>query len=253
MAPAHDDLRLRLVFSGECIKGHDPQAVRRAVASALKLSERHTERLFSGKHIILKQQVDAAYAARQIARFAAMGAVLRMEQGSTHGKSRPPPAKPAFNPAQALRWPPDRLTLGAIGIAALLLVSAGAWFAGWDDGPQQAAAPAAAVTAAPAIARVAPATGLLPVAVASPVSSPLADADMPSSLSTQAASDYRQQYWPAAWHKAFAVSASGAHAWVVGAASEPQAREAALLQCAKTLPSANAGCRVVDVDGEPQD
>ena len=81
----------------------------------------------------------------------------------------------------------------------------------------------------------------------------VADEDLPRRLTSQAANDYRQQYWQAAWHKAFAISSSGAHVWVVGAQSAAQARELAMSRCGQSQPAAALACRVVDIDGEPQD
>ncbi|HEY0857113.1 MAG TPA: hypothetical protein VGE16_08655, partial [Albitalea sp.] len=69
----------QLVFSGECIDGHDPRAVREEVARALKLDERRAARLFSGQPVVLRRQVDAETARRHIDRFAAMGALLRAQ------------------------------------------------------------------------------------------------------------------------------------------------------------------------------
>lgn len=239
MAQDRNQLRLHLVFSGECLPGHDPQLVRRAVTAALHLHERHTARLFSGKHIVLKRQVDAAFAARQVARFAALGAVLRMELAPQSHRSRTPLFSARL--AQLLSRPPKRVTLAAAAVAAVLLVLAGAWVAGRGGGLGWATL---------SVPRAAPVTTQ---AVPAPMPSPLADADLPRPLSAQAAIDYRQQYWPARWHKAFAVAASGSHVWVVGLASPPLAREAALLRCVKAQPAAAAACRVVDVDGEPQE
>ena len=245
MAQDRQHLRLHLVFSGECLPGHDPLVVRRAVTAALRLHERHAARLFSGKHIVLKRQVDAAFAARQVARFAALGAVLR-----TQIAPQPPqPRTPGFRArlAQLLSQPPRRLTLAVAASAVVMLVLAGAWMAGQGSGPGRASG--SVPVAAPTTSQGVPAPMPMPM----PMPSPVADADLPRLLSAQAAIDYRQQYWPAPWHKAFAVAASGSHAWVVGLASPPLARAAALLQCAQAQPAAAAACRVVDVDGEPQD
>lgn len=238
MAQDRNQLRLHLVFSGECLPGHDPLVVRRAVTAALRLHERHTARLFSGKHIVLKRQVDAAFAARQVARFAALGAVLRTQMASQPPQPRPPWFSARL--ARLLSQPPRRVTLAVAASAVVTLVLAGAWVAGQGSGPGWASE--SVPVAAPTTGQAAPA----------PLPSLVADADLPRQLSAQAAIDYRQQYWPAPWHKAFAVAASGSHVWVVGLASPPLAREAALLRCAKAQPATAAACRVVDVDGEPQ-
>ena len=254
MAQDRNHLRLHLVFSGECLPGHDPLVVRRAVTAALRLRERHTTRLFSGKHIVLKRQVDAAFAARQVARFAALGAVLRTEM-APQPPQPPQPRPPWFSArlAQLLSQPPRRVTLAVAAVAVLLSVLTGAWVAGRGGGPGWASltGPVAAPATSQAVRAITPA--ITPTITPTLTPSPLADADLPRLLSAQAAIDYRQQYGPAPWHKAFAVAPSGSHVWVVGLASPPQAREAALLRCAKAQPAAAAACRVVDVDGEPQD
>lgn len=248
MASNPNRLRLRLVFSGQCLPGHDPQAVRRAVAAALKLGSKHTERLFSGKHIVLKQDVDAAYAAKQIARFAAMGAVLRTEAVRPKAPVQPAPAMTRLVAALGLRWPPDRRTWGAMATSALFLgavVGVVGWSSLGADGPSHPMHSAAV----PPSHRAAPeaASALVPAKYV------VSDEDLPRRLTPQAANDYRQQYWPAAWHKAFAVSATGAHVWVVGAQSPAQAREMAVSRCGQSQPAAALACRVVDIDGEPQD
>ena len=84
-----DDALLQLVFSGECLSGHDPAAVVRAVARALKLDEKNAARLFSGKRVVLKRQLDVAEAHRRIAQFAMLGALLHAEP------SRPRSVAPA--------------------------------------------------------------------------------------------------------------------------------------------------------------
>lgn len=70
---------LQLVFRGECLDGHDPDEVRRAVTAALGLESRRAQRLFSGRRIVVSRGLDMATAHRRIARFAMMGAVLHAE------------------------------------------------------------------------------------------------------------------------------------------------------------------------------
>ncbi len=261
MAKAPHDLRLRLVFSGKILPGHDPQTVRRAVAAALKLSHKNTERLFSGKHIVLKQQVDAAYAARQITRFAKMGAVLRTEPMSRQATAIAPPAPPLSSAwlaklarLRTVRWPLARPHLAALGLGASALVLAGVWLASREGALAEPAVLTAQVQPE-AHMQTKPGAGYTPAVVdivVPPAPSPLADEELLQPLSPKAAQEYRQQYWPAAWHKAFAVASSGAHAWVIGAASEKQARQVALARCAQVEPTGGNTCRVVDVDGEPQ-
>lgn len=64
---------MRLVFAGECLEGHDPAAVRQAMAVALKLDDERVRLLFRGKRTVLRSGVDAATAYRMVARFATPG------------------------------------------------------------------------------------------------------------------------------------------------------------------------------------
>lgn len=56
------------------------------MAAALRLDEERTARLFSGRPVVLRRDLDAATAFRRAARFAELGARLRIE---------PPPGEPA--------------------------------------------------------------------------------------------------------------------------------------------------------------
>lgn len=80
---------LQLVFEGECVEGHDPRAVREAVAAALRLDERRVERLFSGRRVVLRRGMGEAKAHRYIARFAMLGAVVRAEPSQPRHSSTP--------------------------------------------------------------------------------------------------------------------------------------------------------------------
>ncbi len=270
MDQANQDLRLRLVFRGESIQGHDPSAVRRAVAVALKLSERRAARLFSGKPIVMKQQVDVRYAARLVASFAAWGAVLHaqpmpapMPAAVQPGPIVPQLAKPRTSLARpTLPW--RRFVVAGLGSAVLSLVLVGAWVLGNWLGHQSVSAgrpPSANLALAPAAASVPAPTntptptlgpGLAPApagaVAAAPVADSLDDDDLVKRLSPRAAMDYQRVYRLAKQHRAFAVSEAGAHAWVTDAATEDQARDAALQRCMQ-LPGASP-CRLVDVDGQ---
>ena len=62
--------------------------------------------------------------------------------------------------------------------------------------------------------------------------------------------DFREAYWPAANHKAFASSDGGASGWAAGLGSRDAARTQALAECEKTRDAYSAECQVVSVDGD---
>lgn len=258
MARAQPDSRVQLVFSGQCVDGRDPLEVRRAVGKALKLSQRHTERLFSGKHIVLKRQVDEAAAMHQIARFATLGAVLRTEPPlRVVARSRPPRLSLRSSVVALWRWPPRPSSAVAAGMVGLLVLVTG--ISSWRHLSSSATAespqtpPLARATALAASA--APLAAPLPAAAIAATKPATAGVDdqLPRQLSAQAQQDYLQRYLREPWHKAFVVNAAGAHVWVVGAATPALAQQAALAQCTQGQSLAVSGCRVADVDGEPQD
>jgi uncharacterized membrane protein YhaH (DUF805 family) len=61
---------------------------------------------------------------------------------------------------------------------------------------------------------------------------------------------YKDVYWPAKAHKAFAVSDGGAYAWSGENATVATARSQALEQCEQAREAYSAACEIVDVDGE---
>jgi hypothetical protein len=244
--PPRPDDRFQLVFSGECIDGFDPQAVRQAVVAALKFDEKRALRLFSGKPVVLRRQVDAATAQRYIARFATMGAVLHAELSKL-------PPRPV---ARASRWRPLQwagIGVLCIALAVLLGLALGPML---DARSPEASAPGSATSGGMADASQSP-----PLApAAADVSStkmppkeaparPATDADIPKEMTAAAVSEYRLGYLAATNHKAFAISSGGVHAWIAGAPSESDARERALASCMGAVQSASDACRVVDADG----
>ena len=244
MDPAPPDDAWQLVFSGECIDGHDPKAVRDAVVRALKFDEKRAARLFSGKPVVLRRRVDTETAQRHIARFAMMGAVLHAE-----------PAKPLPPRPLPTRWRP--LKLAGIGVLCIVV----AIMFGLALGPTlnalgpEASAPGAVPSAAvdaphpmpavPGAADASPAT----VPGAEAPARPPTDDELPKEMTADAVREYRLGYLPAVNHKAFAISSRGAHAWIAGAPSESDARERALVSCLGALQAGDDGCRVVDADG----
>lgn len=250
VAAVGTDALVQLVFSGECIAGRDPQAVRSAVSAALKLDEERTARLFCGQPVVLKRQVDVATAMRHIARFSTLGAVLRVQPMAVGGASA---TVPSAHTAVAASRPsgPKQLPLAlGLSLGGLCLALLGAFWVGEKLGQGSQAGRQALPARVPVV---------VPVTAAAPApeqAAPLADRvagagvddELTAQLSPQAAQDYQRSYLSAKWHRAFAVSDSGAHAWVSDAASEDEAREAALQRCVQLARS--GACRVVDVNGQ---
>lgn len=254
---------LRLVFEGRCLPGHDPRAVREAVALALRLDDARAARLFSGRRVVLRSAVDEPTALRYVARFGQLGAVLRAEPvaapvpASAAKKAR----SPSCLPGGGLSW---RLPRGALvaavgGLAAVALVGlvGQPLLQAWQDwralearqGVTAAAGAPAAAAAPVGAAPAAPASAPVPVAPVAAAASAVPDTALPADMGPAARLDYRQHYLPAPGHKAFALG-TDAHEWQSGAASENEAREAALARCMRQQSSAGASCRIVDADGE---
>ena len=242
---------MQLVFSGECIEGRDPQAVRSAVSAALKLDEERTARLFCGRPVVLKRQVDVATAMRHIARFSTLGAVLRAQPLAVGGAAASVPLAHADVAASRPSRPKRLWLIRGLSLATLCLVLLGAFWLGEKLGQGSQAARQAMPAQVPVVV---PVTAAAPAqeqaaALAERVAVASVDDELTSQLSPQAAHDYQRSYLPAKWHRAFAVSDSGAHAWVSDVASEDEAREAALQRCVQLARS--GACRVVDVNGQP--
>jgi hypothetical protein len=238
--PTRGDAPLQLVFSGECLDGHDPQAVRQAIAGALKLDPKRAARLFSGKPIVLRRGVDVVTAQRQIARFAQLGAVLRTEPSKPRRRRADPartkaPAGASGGPRRRPRlWIFTGVTLGlvlAIGLGLNAL---------WSDIDGSGASSAPGASREPAPSRTA---GEVPAATV------LAEHEISKDMTAEAVREYKLRYLAAPKHKAFAISSRGAHAWHAGAALENEAREAALAGCMQAQPPSEDGCRVVDANG----
>lgn len=251
--PSPPGASLRLVFRGECLPGHAPQDVRQAVAQALKLGDDRAARLFSGRSVVLRREVDSATAARYVGRFAKMGALLHVESVMV---SPVPPVRPASRP---LSWQPSRPVItGLAGLAVVLLLAmllwpgVAAWWGPAAPDPEVAALPQAVAPQPAGMTLSAPATVPSPSPAsmpAGPVAGVAFDDELPTDMGPQALRDYRQHYLPAAGHKAFAIGGQ-AHAWQAGAASENDAREAALTRCMRVLRPGESACRVVDANGQ---
>jgi len=80
---------------------------------------------------------------------------------------------------------------------------------------------------------------------------PPTDDDLAAFLkSPKARRDFREAYWPAAGHKAFASSDGGASGWTAGAGSADAARTQALAECDRTRDAYSSECKVINVDGD---
>lgn len=97
------DQRFDLSFSGVMRPGADPALARQRLAAAFKLSEQDAARLFSGRPLVIKRQVDAATATRVEQVFARVGAVLTLtpvaDPGVPGRQAASPPAPTPVPPA----------------------------------------------------------------------------------------------------------------------------------------------------------
>ena len=244
---------LQLVFHGECLDGHDPVAVRRAVVKALKLDEKRAAHLFSGRRVVLRREVSAAAAERHIARFAQMGALLHAEPSQPRAKRhKPAPTKdtrPASGPApwrRPLRWVAVGMVGGAVGLLLVIAL--------WPQAPAPDTA-GVADTTAPLVANatVPPLTASTTTAPAAPPRAASDADDIPQDMTAEALREYRQGYMHARGHKAFAISSGGTHAWHAGANTANEASENALTSCMQAMRPGDEGCRIVELDGQWQE
>lgn len=83
------DRRYRIVFSGGVLPGHEEAAVRAALGERFKLSAAQVERLFTGRTMVLKKDLDGREATRFEAALQAIGAAARAEP---MGDAEPPAA-----------------------------------------------------------------------------------------------------------------------------------------------------------------
>jgi hypothetical protein len=244
---------LQLVFHGECLDGHDPVAVRRAVVKALKLDEKRAARLFSGQRVVLRREVSAAAAERHIARFAQMGALVHAEPSQPRTRRpKPAPTRDARPARAGAAWPrPLRwAAVGMVGSAVALMLGV----ALWPQAPAHIAASATDTTAGlVASAIVSPVTAPTKTTAAAPPQAASEADDIPHDMSAEALREYRQGYVHARGHKAFAISSGGAHAWHAGANTANEASEGALASCMQARRAGDEGCRIVELDGQWQE
>ncbi len=117
MADVHFDLS----FDGTLAPGAEPLAVRQQLAAIFKLDEPGVARLFTGKPVFIKREVDVATAAKFERVFNQAGAILRItpsdaasQQGASH--SAPSPAPTASDPDEP-ESPPSGPALASSGLA----------------------------------------------------------------------------------------------------------------------------------------
>lgn len=255
MDPTRADVPCQLVFMGECLDGHDPSVVRQAVARALKLDEARTKRLFSGKPVVLRREVDARRAQQLIARFATLGAVLRAEPAKSSSRrhaaspSRGPAMRTPLAPRQrALQWP--ALGVVCIVLAVILGVAIGPaqiWTETSSSNATKSQDPVGATRSSPFAQAPADLSPTKPVPGGS--SHPEAAGEIPEDMTSEGLREYKQGYLLAPDHKAFAISSRGTHAWIAGAGSVTEARERALDSCMESMKPTGGSCRIVDADG----
>lgn len=247
-----DTPRFRLVFTGECHPGHDPQTVRAAVVAALKLDEKRAARLFSGRRVVVRRNVDLSSAHRYIVRLSALGAVVHAEPPLS---SLLPPSA-AASPATAgtdRSWRrPRRAAVAAVAAVAgmVLLVVAAAVLLGPGTDPAAPSSEPAPPLATPSPPEPAPAPSPVTNAVET---SAAGETDLPDDMTPAARQDFLGPYRQAPGHKAFAISTSRHHGWHAHAASADEARVEALNRCMTTVRPGEEGCRVIDEDGQLQE
>ena len=98
------DERYRLVFRGEILEGQHKAVVKRRLTELLKLDDARLAKLFSGKPIVLKRDVDRKTAAHYQALFKQAGGALRVQPeepaaNESAGSAAAPVAEPASSDA----------------------------------------------------------------------------------------------------------------------------------------------------------
>ena len=94
--------RYDLSFDGTLSPEADPDEVRRRLMAIFKLSESGAQRLFTGRAMIVKRNVDAATAAQFQQVFATAGAVLRLSRvESADGRDQPGADQPSGDDVRA--------------------------------------------------------------------------------------------------------------------------------------------------------
>jgi ribosomal protein L7/L12 len=95
------DKRYKVVFLGEIFADRDIDEVKRNLAALYKMDVSGIERLFSGRRVVVKQEVDHAAALKYVAAFEQAGALCRIEEiGAPVVKAEPPPPGEPAAPAE---------------------------------------------------------------------------------------------------------------------------------------------------------
>ncbi len=92
------DARFDLNFDGTVAPGADPATVRRQLKSAFKLDEEGLARLFSGKPVFVKRNVDTSVATQFERIFSRAGAILRVVPIQESGATAPAPGSDGDGP-----------------------------------------------------------------------------------------------------------------------------------------------------------
>jgi hypothetical protein len=87
--------RFRLLFRGEVLEGQHKAVVKKRLAKLLGIEDARAERLFAGKPVVIKKDVDQATAARYQAEFKSAGARLRVVGGTSPAAAASPAPTPA--------------------------------------------------------------------------------------------------------------------------------------------------------------
>lgn len=105
------DARYDVLFSGELKAGVDPFAVRARIQEMFKLSDQAADRLFSGRKIAVKRDLDLAKATKFRNAFLQAGALVQLVETTAGSASEPekaeqPPAPEQGNQGQGLTLAP---------------------------------------------------------------------------------------------------------------------------------------------------
>lgn len=103
------DVRFDIRFDGTLKAGADPDRTRKHLGTVFKLDEQAVARLFAGKPVLIKRNVDAATAARYTRVFDEAGAVLGVVplDSDTMGSEHTAEAAPGGDEGSGLRLAPQ--------------------------------------------------------------------------------------------------------------------------------------------------
>ncbi len=90
--------QFNLVFSGDILPGHEPDEVKAKLVKMLGVAPDKADRLFSGKPIVIKKDLDADKAQAYRRKLATMGIGIRVESQSAPTQTTAPSTSPALAP-----------------------------------------------------------------------------------------------------------------------------------------------------------